>query len=185
MTDLTYNITSIFIAEVLLVIALLNFDKKTNYDIHLNPEFTLNANYVDYLWMPIGIQVLGIIIFSGWTENFTNGLMRTLPSFVLTILAVAFLVIKRYRRFYFTDNGLYILYLAMDKLDKTSLKDIKRGGIKKTIRSTMYFIETPKGQINFSRGQIGNEKQFREYFRRHGIDYYLYSSSTGMYEKVD
>lgn len=179
------SIVGLVVIEGLLIFFLAKFDKKNLLDKDLNPVMTLSANYAVYLATPIGLYIFLLVGLTILTQDYDNWLFSFLPSFVLTCLLTSLLVVKRFRRFYFTDNGLEILYLATNKLVVLKFSDIKRIGIKKAISNQLYFIEGPRGQIIFSRNQLADTAKFKNHFVNKGIGFYSYDSITGNYVKTD
>jgi len=172
MTYLTLNITSILLSEFLLIYFILRTEKKHIPDNEIKPLFVLGANYSEYFWMPLGFQLAGSLFIEIITNHTASPYLKAIPPFLITTIGTLLLISTRYKRFYFTNNGLIIYNLFSNKKDIILLDKIKEAGKKRTLRSTLFFIQITGKTIYFTRNQLGNETQFKEYFIQKEINWF-------------
>lgn len=173
MTYLILNITSILLSEFLLIYFILRTEKKHIPDNEIKPVFVLGANYSEYLWMPLGFQLAGSLFIEIITNHTASPYLKAIPPFLISTIGTLLLISTRYKRFYFTDNGLIIYNLFSKKKELIPLDKIKKAGKKSTRTSTFFFIQATNKSVYFTRNQLGKEEQFKEFFRQKGIKWCL------------
>ncbi len=173
MTYFILNIISILLSEFLLIYFILRTEKNIIPDNEIKPVFVLGANYSEYIWFPFVFQLGGVLLIEIITNHTAFPFLKAIPPFLMTTIGTLLLISTRYKRFYFTDNGLIIYNLLSKKKVFIPLDNIKKAGKKQTLRSTLFFIQATNKSVYFTRNQLGNEDQFKEYFRQKEIKWFV------------
>lgn len=186
MIEVYFLISLIVVTDGIILGCKYMYDKPNILDKELQPDLIIGSDYCDSLILPF------IFIFPfGWIW----GLVKERPDLyflpfliisILTIISLILLIRYRFKRYYLTDKGIIKLnlltnaYSVIMQIDKIIGYSYRSG-----YRSPNYFlVATNQGKINFNTRQIKNLTLFKDYFKKHNIQYYEYNWLTGYdYEK--
>ena len=99
---------------------------------------------------------------------------------VLTFVTLVKVLKHRLKRYYLTDQGIVILNLFTSKHFIISTDKILGYSYRESYNdSPSYLVGTSQLNISFSVRQIKSIEQFKNYFKKHNIQYYEYDWLTG------
>ena len=180
MTEVYFLISLIIITDGIIFYCKYLFDKPHILDKDLQPDLIIGSNYWDSFALPL-VFVLPFFWLQIWTRNNPN--LYFLPFVLITILTITALILLikyRFKRYYLTDKGIIILNLFTNKYFTINIGDVKGYSYRKGYRSSpCYIVATSQKGINFSVRQIKNIAIFKDYLKKHNIQYYEYDLLTG------
>jgi hypothetical protein len=180
MTEVYFLISLIVITDGVILFFKQVLDRPNKLDQDLKPTLIISSDYWDTLALPL-IFILPFVWLQGWTQ--TNKELYFLPFIVISILTIVslYLVLRhRLKRYYLTDNGIVILNLLTSRLQTISIEKIHGYSYRQGYRSSpSYLVATTLSKISISVRQIKNIVAFKDYFKRHNIQFYEYDWLTG------
>ena len=169
----------VFIYGILLYCRLV-FDKPNNLDKDLKPDLIIGFDYWDSLALPF-LMIFPFSWILVWSQSHEE--LSLLP-FIITILITTFILILllkyRFNRYYFTNEGIVILSLLTKKVTTISIDKIVGYSYRPSTKdSPSFLIVTKQKKIHINTRQIKNIPLFKDYFKKHKIDYFEYDWLTG------
>lgn len=180
MTEVYFLIALIVVTDGIILYCKYLFDRPNKLDNELNPDIIIGSDYWDLLALPL-IFILPFVWLQGLTQTKTG--LYFLPFLVIGFLAIISLVLVlklRLKRYYFTDKGIVILNLLTKQTQQILTSSIKSYSYRQGYRSSpSYLVATSQKRLNISVRQIKSPQVFKDYFKRHNIQYYEYDLLTG------
>lgn len=180
MNEVYFLISLIVITDGVILYCKFLFDRPNKLDQELNPDLIIGSDYWDLIALPL-IFVLPFVWLQVWTQ--TKKELYFLPFLVISLLTILSLILvlkHRLKRYYLTDKGIVILNLLTNQILAIPTDKIQGFSYRQGYRSSpSYLIATSLKRINVSVRQIKNIQVFKDYFKKHNIQYYEYDWLTG------
>ena len=180
MTEVFFLLSLIVITDGIILYAKFVYDRPHTLDKELKADLIIGSDFWDSLALPF-IFVLPFVWLQVYTQSKAE--LYFIPYIVICILTIIslFLLLKhRFKRYYLTNNGIVILNLLSNKYLTIQTDNIKGYSYRKRFRgSPIYLVATSQRKLYFSVRQIKSIALFKDYFKRHNVQYYEYDWLTG------
>ena len=184
MTEVYFLISLIVLTDIVILYFIYHFDRPNKFDKELKPDLIIGLDNWDLLALPL-IFVIPFVWLQGVLQTINNWYL--LPFMIICILTIVslFLVLRyRFNRYYLNNNGIVILNLFTNQILKISIEKIQGYIFHKGVRSPgRYIVVTEGKKIKLSVRQIKNIKVFKDYFKKHEIQFYEHDWITGIDDK--